>query len=63
MADAVSDDAGGPSTRRLRSWVATGVIAVMAFNVLLALVQAYLPIIFALTALVLIVRVLWALTR
>jgi hypothetical protein len=59
----MSKKGGQLSASQISSWLISALVALVALNILLAVIQAYLPLIIALVALVLIARVLWNLTR
>ena len=51
------------SANRLQAWLITWLIGLVVFDVAMAVVRAYLPLIVVLLGLVLIVRVLWSISR
>jgi hypothetical protein len=59
----VSKEGSHFSAGRLQTCLITGLVGLVVFDLGMALIRAYLPLLAVLAALVLIVRVLWRLTR
>lgn len=59
----MSKEGQGFSAGQVRAWLVTALLAGVALNILFAVIRAYLPLLAMLAALVLIVRLLWRLTR